>query len=343
MKRTRRARAALAWGVLLFAALQAGAFALVRATRPGVVDLRGGELLARAVERERAAHANACRVVFVGSSRFQWGLRARALQDQLNATSPRRVEVFSHGRPGAGPVTNLHAWRRMRREGVRPDLLVVEVVPSLLFDPREPPEASAIGLRDLRLMCRLTEEECPDLPWKWARAWSAPLHAHRQALLSWGCPDLLADGSLALPPDPPDEYGDYRQPVSCEATPAARHAMTHRAHQVHLRALSGCTFRESSCAALKELLDSCRRDGIRTAVLVMPESAMFRAWYRPGVWDVAFSYLQSLCARCDAELINAREWAVPEEEFLDGHHLLDAGARRFTERLGREVLSPRLR
>src|SRR5262245_51213189 len=182
-----RPRAALAWGVLLFVALQGGAFVLVRAARPAVVDPHGGELIARAIEREQTLSPDARRIVFVGSSRFQWGLRARALQDLLNQTNGRRVEVFSHARPGAGAITHLHAWRQMRREGVRPDLLVVEVIPSLLAAPLDRPEAAVIDWRDLRVLCRLTEDHCPDLGWRWLRASAAPLHAHRLALLSWAC------------------------------------------------------------------------------------------------------------------------------------------------------------
>jgi hypothetical protein len=40
-------------------------------------------------------------------------------------------------------------------------------------------------------------------------------------------------------------------------------------------------------------------------------------------------------------VVRARDW-VPDEEFADSHHQLPDGAGRFSGRLAREVIAPRL-
>jgi hypothetical protein len=75
-------------------------------------------------------------------------------------------------------------------------------------------------------------------------------------------------------------------------------------------------------------------------VLVLtPESREFRSWYAPG----SEAQIQAVCARLARDhgtrIVDARTW-VPDEDFMDGHHVLPAGAAVFTRRLAREVLTP---
>ncbi len=97
-----------------------------------------------------------------------------------------------------------------------------------------------------------------------------------------------------------------------------------------------------ACDALRELLDDSRRDGVKTALVVAPEGPEFRGWYPPKTWRTIRVWLERLSREYDAPLVNAREW-IDEDDFMDSHHLLKAGAARFTERLGRECIVPMLR
>ena len=78
------------------------------------------------------------------------------------------------------------------------------------------------------------------------------------------------------------------------------------------------------------------------ALVLMPEGPSFRALYPARAWPEVRAWVGSLSARQAAPLVDARAW-LPEEEFLDSHHLLPGGAARFTRRLGREFLLPLLR
>ncbi len=88
------------------------------------------------------------------------------------------------------------------------------------------------------------------------------------------------------------------------------------------------------------MLDLCRREGLRAAVVVLPEGDAFRALYPPEALRKIDDYLDRLAA--DVPVIDARGW-VGDDGFADGHHLLPSGASVFTARLAREALSPLLR
>jgi hypothetical protein len=104
--------------------------------------------------------------------------------------------------------------------------------------------------------------------------------------------------------------------------------------------LSTFTIRPIPDRALRDVLDLCRREQIRAAVVVLPEGDAFRALYPPEALRQVDDYLARLAA--EVPVIDARRW-VGDQGFADGHHLLPAGASTFTERLAREALTPLLR
>jgi hypothetical protein len=82
------------------------------------------------------------------------------------------------------------------------------------------------------------------------------------------------------------------------------------------------------------LLDSCRQKRIDAALLTMPESSELRAAFGPQAAVSLASYLEDLRSEYDISLLDAREWS-PDADFVDGEHLLPAGAIRFSQRLER--------
>src|SRR2546429_8601505 len=99
-----RARAALAWGCLIFVGLQLG-LPLARECWPGLRDPEYGRRLARLQARLAERRAGQPLVLFVGSSRTSFGIRptvvSAALAQQLPAAD--RPVVFNFSFNGAGP------------------------------------------------------------------------------------------------------------------------------------------------------------------------------------------------------------------------------------------------
>ena len=134
----------------------------------------------------------------------------------------------------------------------------------------------------------------------------------------------------------PDGWWSPRATVS----EADRDRLTELYRGVYAPRLSRFAIRPIPDRALRDLLDLCRCESIRAAVVVLPEGDAFRALYPPGALRDVDDYLDRLAG--DIPVIDARRW-VADDGFADGHHLLPSGATAFTERLARDALSPLLR
>jgi hypothetical protein len=64
--------------------------------------------------------------------------------------------------------------------------------------------------------------------------------------------------------------------------------------------------------------------------------------YAPAGRRLMDLFLRRLSQENNLSLVDARAWAS-SADFVDGIHLKHAGAARFTERFGREVLDPYLK
>jgi hypothetical protein len=91
--------------------------------------------------------------------------------------------------------------------------------------------------------------------------------------------------------------------------------------------------------ALEDVLSRCRREGIPVTLLLMPEAAPFRALYSAAAREALAELLVRLRRDWGVDVVDARTW-MEDAAFSDTHHLLADGARRFTERFGREWLWP---
>jgi hypothetical protein len=231
--------------------------------------------------------------------------------------------------------------RRLLRAGIRPDLLLVEVLPPFLAGqaPHEllrlPP--SRVWLHEVRALGRFGAR-VRELRSDWLRAWPIPWYAHRYALVSHFLPAWLPyqyrmDWLYRM-----DDSGCVGNPpvsVSPEAHQVAV-AMARKEYEVYF---ANFRLEGPSGQALCELLDVCRREKIHAALVLMPEGSDFRSLYPVAIWTQIEAFLSRLKQEQGVSVINAREW-IADEGFSDSHHLLARGAEEFSERLGRETLVP---
>jgi hypothetical protein len=322
-------QAALAWAIALWL--------------PELHDPYFGYKAARLQRRTRGRPVT---VVMVGSSRTGYGLRASLLEDQLRADLGRPVVAFNFGIPAAGPVTQLLYVKRLLDRGVRPDLLLVEILPPLLDGqvavPREaswlPPER--LWLDEFALVQRFGFP-VGKLRRTWWEGWPLPWFTHRFAILSRVAPRCLPFQLQQAWGRGADRSG-WTPMVFPNDTPEKRRQGTERARAEYAAYLHNFCLGGPTCRAVRELLALCRARGVPTALVLMPEGVTFRSWYSPAAWGQVQAFLDEASRDFAAPVINAREW-VAEEGFADSHHLLSAGAAAFTQRLGREALLPLLK
>jgi hypothetical protein len=276
-------------------------------------------------------------VVALGSSRTLLGLAAARVRPAL---------VFNFGLTGAGPLLERLCLTRLLAAGIRPDFVLVEVLPALLHQadasPVEEDWLDGSRLRLDELAALWPDHSHPSrLLGAWGRSRLLPCYRDRAGLgagLGFKVPTAvaLAEGL--------DSHGWYQYPAS--RAPAANHRrrlQMARAQYVsdnpagndRLRLAGGPAW------ALRALLARCRDEGIPAALLLMPEGSEFQGFLAAPVRAGLDAFLIELARSERVPLIDARNW-VGDAGFWDGHHLLPEGAVTFTRRLEREVLPPLL-
>ncbi len=328
----RRARRAVLAAAALFAGSQL-AFGLAAEEYPRLRDPAYGDKLVK-LRRRFDARPAAARVVMLGSSRTGMAFHA------ANVEGDGRAVAFNFGIPAAGPVTQLVYLQRLLDDGVTPDLLLVEVLPSLLSKeadgrPRE---------RHFLAAERLTASECDtvarlgfpadDVRGTWARTVTTPAYWLRFPTLSKLVPSALPwqhrnDWSRGA-----DADGLSRTPDQTENADRRERA-TAQARLEYEPVLRDFTPGGPAFDALRELLTLAETHGIPTRLVLMPEAEEFRG-YLP---DAGYQRLLDALRELPAPLVNAREW-LPNAAFVDGHHTFVAGADLFTAHLTREVITP---
>ena len=322
------------WAGLFFASLQLGIGVCLDCWLPDVHDPEYA-LKERQLRALRAAAPGRPLVVMLGSSRTLLGLQAGRLGEG-GPDGP--AVVYNFGVVGCGPVLEWVYLRRLLAAGIRPDLLLVEVLPPAFnrADDRLLEEnwlnGRRLSLAEVgRLRCchshpaRLLEQ--------WCQARCLPCAGDQAGLrrrlgLDQTAPAWDAHGWQACP------LGGLKR--------AGRRRLTELAHRQYRDSLRGFHPAEEPARALNDLLDRCRREGIPVALVLMPEAAEFRRFYAPGLRAAIVRSLGELSREKGVPLIDAGTW-VGDTGFWDGHHLLPKGAAEFTDRFGREALQPLLR
>jgi hypothetical protein len=340
----RRARGALAWGLGAALSIQLFIALGVETWLPELRDPAYADKAARLRERTVSSPERPLTVVMIGSSRTVFGLRSKTLEQPVSEGVGRPAIVFNFGMYGAGPVVNLMNFRRLLAEGIRPDLLLIEVLPPLLTDKKSAAEVNRLRPEqlwwsDLKLLERYGDEN-GRLRKEWWLANLAPSYGHRYSIVSRVCAPYLSyryrqDGFRDI-----DDSG-WVEPPERRNPAAVRERALQGAREEYHSYLKDFRLGEVGGGAIREQLELCRREGISAGLVLMPEGTEFRSWYQAADWQAIEGFLTEVCQEYNVPVINAREW-LPEEDFIDSHHMLPSGAERFTERLGREALVPLL-
>jgi hypothetical protein len=342
-----RGRAAVVWGLALFAAGQWALGAWLHRTHPDLCDPTWELRLARLKARLAEAPGRPL-VLVVGSSRPANDFSPADLGDWRPRGRPAPV-VFNAATLGAGPVRQLLSLRRVLAEGIRPDWVLAEAWPAFWRQEGPYREESAIMLSDMRL------SDLPVLSHLYRCGWEGftrvcaqalPAVHNRTGFLYHHLPFLVprtteADFVLGrLHWETLDDWGWL--PTRMSQVPAEHwDRELKKARDATRPALEKLEVLPAVDWAIRQLLRECRGRGIRVAFVVLPEHSALRGWYTPHAHAVFTGYLFGLHKEYGTPLIDARDW-VPDEEFVDFSHLQDAGARRFSGRFGPEVLHPLL-
>jgi hypothetical protein len=296
--------------------------------------------------RQEDLHPGEPEIVMLGTSRTAAAFHAGLARERLG----NREIVFNFGIPASGPITHLLYFRRMLRDGHRPDLLILEVLPPTLGDlPGGGPDIPEGPLEGRFLFGdRLRHDEletaisygfpASDVREKWRRSVVLPWYSLRFPITGRIMPSaqpwrLRFDWSRGC-----DEFG-WGAPFASSVTPEEYEKLFQHAVDEYRDILATLEPTGGGARALGDLAELCRRESIPLHLVLMPEASRFRAMYPATVLRQVHGFLNEVCSQHNCTYTDAREW-LPDDGFSDGHHMLKGGAERFSDRLTREVIEP---
>jgi hypothetical protein len=346
MRNRRRARQAILLGLALFALCQGALAAIILIDGSSFRDPAHGRKLGYLDKRlaEIPDKPGPLTILQVGSSRTAAGLRGPAAEPWLAQRLGRPVVLFNMGFLGDGPIRTLVKVKQLLDDGLRPDLLLVEVLPPLLSEKGSFGQASSESIParqlrydEMRLLARCAAGDRPDLPWQWWLAQADAAWTYRIGLLSRFAPALLPFAAHWDPLWDIDDSGWLPPVVAAGDRPRALEA----ARKNFVPLLEGFKVSPRLLGVVQEAIELAQAEGIPVALIVMPEGPAFRSWYPPGAWEQIEWDLTEVSRTCSVPLLNFRD-AVAESHFTDSHHLDAEGALLFT-RLLAERIEPLLR
>ncbi len=332
----RRAVPALAAGAAVFVLLNAG-LGLWAEQLPRIRDPYYGDkfvkLKAKAARPDRGPL-----VVVYGSSRTGFAFNG-TLVEQTIQDRGGRVAAFNFGIPAMGPIGQLLYFRRTLADGVRPDFVLVEVLPSMFARAPDGPREQHWMTGDRLLRHELGTVErygysTPDVRGRWWESSLVPVYGLRFQLLgrviqSWIPWQYRQDWSRGT-----DESG-WCTPYKDVITADERAFATARAKDEYAKVLQTWVLDDTLAATLDELLAECHAAGIPVKLLRMPESAEFQAMAPPDVRTRIDAFVRSR----GVPVIDASDW-LDAGDFTDGHHQLRGGAAKFSKRLAEDEILP---
>ena len=307
----RQARAALACGTVAIIVSVFGMAAAVETVRPEWRDPEYGHRLNQ-LRALRGAHPGRPLVVAVGSSRTQMGMSPAAMGFPDAPGSPL---VYNFGQSGAGPLRLHLTVERLAAAGVVPDVLLVEFFPAAFAHDGPAEEqlkelAARLSWGDLRRVEPFAAD-AGVLRRRWAGERLRSWHGLRLVLMSHWQPNWLRwQDRLTFQWDQMDPFGFTPYPL--DTVPESdRDRGIERVRGQYAGLMANYRVGAMSDRVLRDLLDRCRERGVRVVLYRTPEGPSFR----------------SLAATAEP----TGEYA--EGDFADGHHLLRAGAERFSRQL----------
>jgi hypothetical protein len=334
--RRRAARRTILWGVVAVLVAHLSLATALETVLPQVRDPEYGYRLVRAREQQRL-HPTRPLVLVMGSSRTANAVdpSAAGFPDE-----PGAPLLFNFGLSGEGPLHLRTHLARIRADGVKPDVLLVELFPALLVVD-EPPDATfslsvvKLTVGDLR---RLDFDRPVTFHRRWAVQRLNAWHVQRLAIMSHVAPDWLAwRQRLNHYWTRTDRFGF--EPYEWHKIDEMREARLADTQSLFAWPVQVLRVGASSDRAIRGLVADCRATGTPIAFFLTPESPTFRSWYTAESRAALATYLRALSAELNCPVFEAPE-DYAEEDFGDGHHLLPRAAARFTRHLSERHLKP---
>jgi hypothetical protein len=336
----------LIWAVGVFAGLQLTASLLLDYCWPLLRFPSARKTLARLEhETERPE------ILSLGSSRFN-GVVAPEISRLLTCEcrTGRPVPAFTAAIPFGDTIAGEFLLHRILNAGARPKLLVFEVSPEQLN-----PSNDWVGIHARRQLCwhdtpRYFVEVCRSMQLaRWLGERVNPIFYHREELWSEldealqkpavNPPGGVANRAQAGPSESgPPAWNELLRPPDLPVTEELRN-VSRSGFALLPRWLRQFRIPGSKADALERVLARCRDQRIDVLLIETPVSLGHRQSYSPEINAQFRAYIDRLTKNYGCRFVDYRD-RVPDNLFVDNHHLGPEGGLYFSRLLTHEVLAP---
>jgi Protein of unknown function (DUF1574) len=278
-------------------------------------------------------------IIMIGSSRTGFAFHGLRIEERFRERG-ENIVAFNFGIPASGPITHCLYLKRLLKDGVKPKLLLLELLPSMLVEGDSGPQEKLFLFGDRLTYRELSEVsryglDASTVRGRWREATLTPWYGLRFQLLarvvqSWIPWQFRCDWSRGT-----DACG-WGTPIRDELTDDERAAGVRQAHAEYAALLSDWKPGGGAVLALRELLQTCRENGVPVKLVLMPEGTEFRSWYSPAVRERLNLFLKHLCEEYRCGIIDAVTW-LDDRMFTDNHHQLRIGAEAFSDKLAEQL------
>ena len=331
-RRQRDHRAEVIWTLVSFLVLQ---FSFAISLKTGLVKLdRGTTFASKEAQFQRQlelAEKDAVVVAAFGSSRMMNGFDAASLERHLSEVREGQAVVYNFGVAGGGNIYSFLSLEKLIADGVKPDLILLEVYPGLL---RPGGEQQWFAGNEMRSKSFENTERfgIKSVSRPWYQEWLFPWHTYRYFVLNQFAPKLL----------PMDLRENWAKQADEHGWIAVDHLPVEETVNKQLARLKGCfdafELSPESTRAIRDTLTLCEQHDIGCRLVWMPEFEGVRQQYPPIVANKVNQFLSELESEFGVACVVARDW-IDDNGFYDSCHLNRDGATRFTQQLASQTFN----
>lgn len=314
----RRARLAVVLVPVAFVFALLSSWAVAETVTPEITDT-DYHIRLRMIRTAAAEHPGRPLGLTLGSSRTVWAFRPEELPE-----SPDSNDVYwlNAAHVGAGPPLNRVLLHRLLRDGVRPAVVVLEVMPPFFVKENNRFVTAHFATSDMSLVRQYSDT-----------TFGYDYHFLRHRITRATDIARVTDPFAGyLAPLPRGGHPHIDDTISAEE----RARRTAFAHRMNIQNIQNMTVRPGADRAFRDTLREAADHGIRVVLLRSPEGPAFRSWYNPEGLARFDAYIAQVAREHGAAVLDARLW-LDEEDFYDSHHVLKRGAQKFTARFAREM------
>jgi hypothetical protein len=340
-------RSVLLWAAGLFVAMQLSASLLLDYAWPLVRFPSARHVLAHL-----AAEPDRPDIVSLGSSRFEAGIISTEISCLLNQEFRLEPPVvfFNASVPAGDSIAGEFMIHRLLEAGARPKLLLIEISPETLNHYND-----WLGLHVRRQLC------WHDMPGyflevtrslqlvRWLGERVNPVYYHREELwhvtaeewqrLTGRTESKPAPASAEIVADAGPAWDKLLRPPGTPLLSETAELSRVGAFDVIRRWLRHYRIQGGNVKALERVLRLCRKEGIQVVMIGIPVTQPHRDAYTPEINREYLSFLEGLTRTYGFRFVDYRA-RVPDNLFVDTHHLSPEGGLYFSRVLTYEVLAP---